>query len=156
MSRALTLAFLLTLASAQAHAQSTAEMEARTAAIAERYLEVWSQDGGLAVEGVPYVYGPTVRFYGRTYTQAQLMAEKSRAIRQWPVRRYVQRPGTVKIICSATEMKCGLRSVIDFVAENPVRGTVKRGSARFDLGVSFAGPQPRILYEGGSLNNRGR
>ena len=153
--RALILATLATsMFVATAHAQSLAGMQARTAAIAQRYLEVWSSDGAAAVQGVPYVYGPTVQFYGRTYSQAQLMAEKRRAVAQWPIRRYRMRPGTVQIICNEGEMKCGVRSVIDFVAENPRRGTSKRGSARFDLGVSFAGPQPRILYEGGSLNRR--
>ena len=76
------------------------EMRTRTAAIAERYLAGWSSDGTLAVQEVPYVYGPTIQFHGRTYTQSQLMAEKRRAVAQWPVRRYAMRPGTVQVICT--------------------------------------------------------
>src|SRR5207302_7336838 len=55
-----------------------------TAFIAERYLAIWSSNDGGAVAGVPYMYGPTVQFYGRPYTQGQLIAEKRAAIRQWP------------------------------------------------------------------------
>ena len=71
-----------------------------------------------AVEAVPYVYGPTVMFYGKPYTQAQLMAEKARAVRHWPVRRYHHRPGTMQVICNVPEQKCGARSVIDFETED--------------------------------------
>jgi hypothetical protein len=135
-----------------AQAASLPEMRERTAEIAIRYLQVWSSNDAAAVQGVPYVYGPRVRFYGRDYTQGMLMDEKQRAIRQWPIRRYVHRPGTLKVMCNEGTQKCAARSTIDFQVENPARGTFKRGSARFDLGVSFEGPRPRILYEGGTTN----
>jgi hypothetical protein len=138
-----------------AMAMSPDEMRGRTADIAARYLEIWSSNDGAAVAGVPYMYGPTVQFYGRTYTQRQLADEKRRTIAQWPVRRYAHRPGTLRVVCNAAEMKCGARSTIDFTVANPARGTRKSGSARFDLGVGFAERQPRILYEGGSIG-RGR
>jgi len=145
---------VITILSTEAHALSPAEMRDRTAFIAERYLQIWSSNDALPVEGVPYMYGPSVMFYGRRYTQAQLMAEKRRAIQQWPVRRYVHRPGTLRVICNAATQKCAARSTIDFEASNPRRGTYKSGSAKFDLGVSFAERHPRILYESGSLNSR--
>ena len=144
----------LALASSQAQALSEAEMQRRTTIIAERYLAIWSSNDGGAVGGVPYMYGPTVQFYGRPYTQAQLVDEKRSAIRQWPQRRYAIRPGTLRVICNVPQVKCAARSIIDFVVANPARGTRKAGSARFDLGVSYAGRQPRILYEGGSLGRR--
>lgn len=125
------------------------EMRDRTAFIAERYLAIWSSGDPAAVSGVPYMYGPTVRFYGRTYTQAELMGEKRRAVRQWPIRRYAHRPGTMRITCNVPEMKCAAQSTIDYAVSNPGRGARKRGSARFDLGIDFSGRQPRILYEGG-------
>jgi hypothetical protein len=140
--------------SSAALALSEPEMKARTAEIATRYLEVWSTNDAAAVAGVPYVYGPRVQFYGRDYSQADLMAEKRRAIHQWPVRRYVHRPGSMQVICNVAKQRCGVRSITDFEVANPARGTAKHGSARFDLGVSFEGPQPRILYEGGSLGRR--
>ena len=149
------LAIAGTLAVGPTAAATLAEMQERTATIATRYLEVWSSNDAASVQGVPYVYGPRVRFYGRDYSQADLMAEKRRAIRQWPVRRYSHRPGTMTVLCNVAQQRCAARSTIDFEARNPERGTAKRGSARFDLGISFEGERPRILYEGGSLNRRG-
>jgi hypothetical protein len=129
---------------------SIAEMEDRSAAIAERYLQQWSASSSGAIGEVPYVYGPRVRFYGRDYTQGMLMDEKRRAIRKWPVRRYTHRPGTMQVICSRDTLKCAVRSTIDYAVSNPEAGTRARGASSFDLGVSFAGPQPVILYEGGA------
>jgi hypothetical protein len=142
------------LGSASAHAIGLQEMNERTASIASRYLQIWSSNDASPIAGVPYMYGPTVMFYGHRYTQADLIAEKRRAINQWPVRRYVHRPGTLKVVCNPSAMKCAARSTIDFSVGNPNRGTYKSGSAKFDLGVSFAQRHPVILYEGGSLNSR--
>lgn len=137
-----------------AKALDPGEMRTRTAFIADRYLQIWSANNVSPVADVPYMYGRTVRFYGQTYTQADLQAEKQRAIARWPVRRYVHRPGTMRILCNSEARKCAARSTIDFTVSNPTRGTRKSGSAKFDLGVSFAGPHPVILYEGGTLNGR--
>lgn len=77
--------------SVPAHAITLPEMRERTAVIANRYLEIWSANNASPVSCVPYMYGPTVMFYGKRYSQADLIAEKRRAIRQWPVRQYVHR-----------------------------------------------------------------
>lgn len=135
-------------------ALSLAEMKERTAVIADRYLAIWSMNNTTPIAGVPYMYGPTVTFYGQRYTQDMLIAEKRRAIRQWPNRRYLHRPGSMKVTCNLPAQKCAARSIIDFEVSNTARATGKSGSARFDLGVSFAESRPRILYEGGSLNRR--
>ncbi|WP_375459628.1 hypothetical protein [uncultured Enterovirga sp.] len=145
-------AFLSTAATAQPWTE--AEMQSRTAEIATRYLAVWSSDAWNSVEGVPYVYGPRVRFYGQDFSQADLMAEKRRAIRQWPSRRYVHRPGTLRVQCNMPRQRCVASSTTDYSVSNPARGTAKSGSALFDLGVSFAGPKPVILFEGGSIGRR--
>ena len=153
-TRSLLFATALIASASSVQALGLAEMKERTAVIAERYLAIWSTNNTMPIAGVPYMYGPTVTFYGRRYTQDMLIAEKRRAIRQWPNRRYSHRPGTMKVTCNLSARKCAARSIIDFEVSNTVRGTGKSGSARFDLGVSFAESRPRILYEGGSLNNR--
>ncbi len=148
-----TLVLAILLASGTAAGAATS-MEKRTAVIATRYLQVWSFNGAASVRSVPHLYERTVTFYRQTYTHRQLMAEKRRAIQRWPVRRYVHRPGTMSILCDVDQERCTARSIIDFQVANPRRGTAKHGSARFALGISFASENPRIFYEGGSLNSR--
>ena len=147
--RVLLISATTALASLPAASQSMGEMESRSATIAERYLAVWSSSGELAIEGVPYVYGPQVRFYGRNMDWRGLAAEKRRAVRQWPVRSYHHRPGSMRVLCNADTRRCAVRSVIDYQVANPARGRRARGSATFDLGISYSGPKPVILYEGG-------
>lgn len=152
--RAVFIGAAATLCVTAAHAVGPEQMKDRTAFIAKRYLQIWSSNNMSPVAGVPYMYGRTVLFYGKPYTQADLQAEKQRAISQWPVRHYAHRPGTMQVFCNVAAQKCAARSIIDFTVANPNRGTRKSGSAKFDLGVSFAGPHPVILYEGGSSNRR--
>lgn len=147
--------FCVGLAPMAARAQGLAEMEERSAIIAERYLAVWSSSDEASVAGVPYVYGPRVRFYGKTLDQRALAAEKRRAIREWPIRSYRHRPGTMRVLCNGAALRCAARSIIDYQVANPETGRQARGSATFDLGISFAGPKPVILYETGRPVRRG-
>jgi hypothetical protein len=147
------LIFVATIAFApSAQALGPAEMKDRTASFAAHYLQIWSSNDAAPISRVPDMYARTVMFYGRRYTQDQLIAEKRRAIRQWPSRRYVHRPGTMRVTCNMLARKCVTRSIIDFEVSNHHRHAAKRGSAKFDLGISFAERRPRIVHEGGSLN----
>lgn len=138
-----------------AAAQGLAEMEARSAAIAERYLAVWSSSGELSIGGVPYVYGPRVTFYGRPLDWNGLAAEKRRAVRRWPVRSYGHRPGSMRVICNGETRRCAVRSIIDYRVSNPGTGRRAAGAATFDLGIGFGGARRVILYEGGRPLRRG-
>ncbi|MHB2205670.1 hypothetical protein [Methylobacterium sp. CM6257] len=142
------------MSASPAYAVSPQEMKDLTALFAGRYLHIWSSSNVSPVTGVPYMYGRTVLFYGKPYTHSDLQAEKRRAISRWPVRNYVHRPGTMRVICNAADKKCAAHSIIDFTVSNPGRGIHKSGSAKFHLDVSFAGQHPVIVYEGGSLNKR--
>ena len=152
--RAILMSAALASVSLPAAAQSVAEMQDRSAIIAERYLAVWSSSGALSIEGVPYVYGPRVRFYGRSLDWNGLQNEKQRAVRQWPVRSYHHRPGSMRVICNDGNRRCAVRSIIDYRVSNPSTGRRASGSATFDLGISFAGPKPVILYESGGKVRR--
>jgi hypothetical protein len=154
--RSLATVATLLLFAGPAAAQSLAEMQSRSATIAERYLAVWSSSGELSIEGVPYVYGPRVTFYGRSMDWRGLAAEKRRAVRQWPVRSYHHRPGSMQVICNAEARRCAARSIIDYRVSNPATGKRASGAATFDLGISFAGAKPVILYESGRPVRRGR
>ena len=133
-------------------ALASSPLEERTAALATRYLQVWSVSGAASVRSVPSLYERATTFYGRTYTHHELIAEKRRAIRRWPIRHYAHHPGTMRIKCDLPNRRCMARSIIDFRVASPQRGKVKDGSAKFVLGINFARRHPRLFYEGGSVN----
>lgn len=152
--RSLLIGSLLVATASSANAAGVHEMKGRTALLASRYLKIWSSSNVTPIVDVPNMYRRTVLFYGKHYTHADLKAEKRRAILRWPIRHYAHRPGSMEIDCSVVAQRCTARSTIDFAVANPNRGTKKCGSAKFALGVSFAGPHSIIFYESGSLNNR--
>jgi hypothetical protein len=129
------------------------DMQNRSAEIARNYLATWSANGEAVVAGVPELYGPKVRFYGRNMSYSALQAEKRRALRRWPTRSYTIRPGTMDVVCNEDTMKCAVRAVVDYrVADR--RGREASGATTFDLGISFAGPRPVVLYENGRVLRR--
>lgn len=136
-------------------ALSVARMRSEAVEVAYRYLATWSS-GPVAEGRVPFVYGDTVRSFGREYSRDELSDERLAAGRRWPVRSYTHRPGTLRVSCNVPALKCAVRSTVDYRISDPVRHVSERGSTRFDLGVSFDGPRPRILYEDGGLNAVGR
>ncbi|AWN40731.1 hypothetical protein [Methylobacterium durans] len=151
------LIFVAAMASApSAQALDLDEMRVRTASFATDYLRIWSSGNTAPITRVPDMYARTVTFYGRRYTQDQLIAEKRRAIQRWPSRRYVHRPGTMQVTCNLPAQRCVTRSTIDFEVSSYPRHAAKRGSARFDLGISFADRGPRIVHEGGGSSNTRR
>ena len=60
-----------------AEALGPEDMRTRTAFIADRYLQIWSSNNLSPVAEVPYMYGRTVTFYGKTYTRADLQADRA-------------------------------------------------------------------------------
>jgi hypothetical protein len=119
--------------------------------LAYAFLEAWSSDNRVALSGLADLYEPRVSFFGRRADRAEVEEEKRRFAARWPVRRYEHRPGALAIACEVEAKLCHVRSVIDWRTENPARQLRAQGTARFELGVSFAGDQPRVAYEGGRV-----
>jgi len=136
---------------------SAAMMQQRSAALAHSYLQTWSSNARAALEQVPKLYAPRVRFYGRVLDRNGLMREKATFLQRWPVRRYAHRPGTMQVSCDAGSQRCLVRSVIDWHAESPARRVVSRGASRFEQGIDLSGSHPVVFLESGAvLSHAGR
>ena len=138
----------------QAMASSEARLRSEAVAVAYSYLATWSS--GATQGRRPFGYGDTVMSFGRTSSPGELSEERLAAVRRWPIRTYSHRPGTLRVSCNVPALKCAVRSTVDYRLLDPVSRVSERGSARFDLGVGFGGPRPRILYEDGGLGSVGR
>jgi hypothetical protein len=119
--------------------------------LAYALLDAWSSDNRVALNGLADLYAARVSFFGRLVDRLEVQREKRRFAARWPVRRYEHRPRTMAIDCDVEAKICHVRSTIDWRAENPARQTRSRGAAKFELGVSFAGDQPLVAYEGGRV-----
>jgi hypothetical protein len=130
---------------------AAALMEEWAEDLAYSLLDAWSSENRIALAGLSSLYAPHVSFFGRAVDRAQVEEEKRRFAARWPVRRYEHRPGTMSIACDVEAKICHVRSTVDWRAENPVRQARAQGTAQFELGVSFAGEQPLVAYEGGRV-----
>ena len=130
---------------------SLATMHRWSEQIAHTYLQRWSSGDARALADVPALYGPRVSFYGQFINQKSLFDQKRRFGRRWPIRRYEHRPGTMRVTCDATTRACLVRSIIDYQAASPARNALARGTSTFELGISFSGPKPVVLFERGRV-----
>jgi hypothetical protein len=119
--------------------------------LAYAYLDSWSSKNETALAAVAEMYGRNVSFFGRSVARDAVHREKRAFARRWPVRRYEHRPETLTIECAASRKACLVRSVIDWTAEDPRRGARAAGTARFELGIGFAGAKPEVLHESGEV-----
>jgi hypothetical protein len=147
--------FVSTPGLAQAPERDLATMRDLSADLANSYLRIWSSSAEGALADVHEVYAPRVNFYGRMLDKRAITAEKMRFVRRWPIRRYSLRPGTTRVDCDQNRRACVVRTLINWEAASPQRGTVSRGVSEFKLGVGFSGPQPLVIYEGGRVIARG-
>lgn len=115
------------------------------------YLGAWSSENKTALSGLDELYAPKVAFFGRRVDRAAVRDDKRRFARRWPVRHYDHRPGTMDIACDVAANLCRVRSILDYRAESPARHARSEGSAEFELHISFAGPNPVIVYETGRV-----
>ena len=150
------LCLMATSSLAQVSQHDLATMRDLSADLANSYLRIWSSSDQGALADVHEVYAPRVNFYGRMLDRRGITAEKMRFVRRWPIRRYALRPGTTRVDCQPNRRMCVVKTLIDWEAAAPQRGTVSRGVSLFELGVGFAGSQPLVVYEGGHVVGRGR
>ena len=119
--------------------------------VAYAYLDAWSSENKTALTGFDHLYAAQVMFFGRRIERAAVRDDKLRFARRWPIRHYDPRPATMNIACDVEAKLCRVRSVLDYRAESPLRHARTEGSAEFELGISFAGLQPEIVYESGRV-----
>ena len=119
--------------------------------LAYAYLDAWSSENRVALRGLSGLYAPEVRFFGRPADRAKVEREKRLFASRWPIRRYEHRPGTMAIDCDVEARICHVRSIVDWRVRSPARHARAQGAATFELGVTFAGDQPAVAYEGGRV-----
>jgi hypothetical protein len=108
MLRLFALAAALTLSAAPAaHAQiadpgSKAEAERAV----QGYLAMWSNNQAINAASVARFYAPRVIYYGKAFSRAQVLADKTTYIRHWPMRIYKEVPGSFAAHCNADRSLC--------------------------------------------------
>jgi hypothetical protein len=124
--------------------------------LAIAYLAYWSAPNAITLDATPDFYAPQVVFHGRQMSARALFEEKRRFVRRWPLRDYRPRPETMRAACDPAPPICTVRTIFDFIAESPQTGKRSQGSAILQLGISFVGGEPVIVFESSQVTSRSR
>lgn len=72
----------------------------------QAYLAMWSSDKDINAASVTRFYAPRVIYYGKAYSRTQVLDDKKAYIRQWPIRRYTEVPGSFTGHCNPGRTLC--------------------------------------------------
>lgn len=78
------------------------------------YLAMWSHNADVTAAAVDRFYAPRVTYYGKRFTRAQVLADKLRYIKAWPVRHYAEVPGTIKARCNGDRSQCRVSAIMSW------------------------------------------
>ncbi len=100
--------------------------------------QLWSQPNDQALPLIPSFYAQTIDFYGNIISQAELISEKEKFAKRWPLRQYFVEPGSARISCTSTG--CTVASIINWNARSPERNAQASGRSTWELVLMrFAG-----------------
>lgn len=97
-------------------------------------------------------YAPSVDFYGKTVSHAEVMADKKAFAKCWSIRDYLVEPGSVCVDCSSEG--CAIESTIAWAAASPQRGAKASGRSTWTLLLVASGGSLKIASEGGKTLKR--
>ena len=80
----------------------------------QAYLAMWSHNADITAAAVDRFYAPSVVYYGKRFSRAQVLADKLRYIRAWPVRQYLEVPGSIKAHCNADRSLCHVSVIMSW------------------------------------------
>lgn len=72
----------------------------------QNYLAMWSSNQAINAASVSRFYAPRVIYYGKSFSRAQVLADKETYVRHWPVRDYREVPGSFAAHCNADRSLC--------------------------------------------------
>lgn len=120
------------------------------------YHAAWSSGNGTALGYMRHVYADPVKFYGTLTPRPEVLADKERFARRWPLRGYLIRADSTVARC--TEHVCTVSGVVDYFARSIERNRSASGVAGFTLvfqsstwliveetGKVFKGEAPDVL-----------
>ncbi len=129
----------------------TSALEARALNFVRLNIRYWSQNTPNVAAGVTAFYADEIVFYGKSWTQEQVVADKAGFIERWPVRAYDIDEDSIEVLC--VEDSCSIDAKIVFFAHSQARGATSRGLAQFSYILDLS-DNPKITSETSTILER--
>ncbi len=125
-------------------APDTSALEARALSFVRLNIRYWSQNAPDMAAGMRAFYADDISFYGKDWTQEQVMADKAGFIERWPVRAYDIDESKTEVLCEGDV--CAVEAKIVFFTHSQARAATSRGLAQFSYIIDLSAA-PRITSE---------
>jgi len=133
---------------------SNAELELKTKALIKDIFSYFSDTNESAMNFLKQNMDDDVMFYGKLTKKEVILKEKTKFMVRWPVRKYAERPMSLKIKCEEMHKKCMTEGIMDWDARNQNDNRVSIGAAKFFYEVQFINGIPKITAESSEVIER--
>jgi len=133
---------------------SNAELELKTKAFIKDIFSYFSDTNESAMNFLKQNMDDDVMFYGKLTKKEVILKEKTKFMVRWPVRKYAERPMSLKIKCEEMHKKCITEGIMDWDARNQNDNRVSIGAAKFFYEVQFINGIPKITAESSEVIER--
>jgi hypothetical protein len=90
-----------------------------------------------------------IDYYGKSTSRDEVLKDKERYVKNWPMRSYRLQMETIRTSCDQTRSVCQISGALEFSHANPANGKRSSGTASFEYGIRFGPDGGKIFYEQG-------
>jgi len=94
-----------------------------------------------------------IDYYGKSTARAEVLKDKERYVKSWPVRTYRLLTETMRTSCNESQSSCQVSGLLEFNLSNPATGKTSAGTSSFEYGIRFGAEGGRIFSENGKLQS---
>jgi uncharacterized caspase-like protein len=94
-----------------------------------------------------------VDYYGKSTVRAEVLKDKERYVKSWPVRVYRLLTDTMQTSCNEGQSSCQVSGLLEFNLSNPANGKTSAGTSSFEYGIRFGAEGGRIFSENGKIQS---
>lgn len=92
-----------------------------------------------------------IDYYGKLTARAEVLKDKERYIKNWPIRSYRLLTETIHTSCDEIRSRCQVGGTLEFNLANPTNGRKSSGTSTFEYGIRFDLGSPRTFFESGKI-----
>jgi hypothetical protein len=116
------------------------------------FFRASSAPGSQLINYLDRVYAPTVTYFGKEMTKADVLTDKETFVERWPERLYTLDPNNLSASCSS-DGKCVATGTVALRAHSPERHRTSVVSAQFSLTFDTSGT-PAVVSETSEVLSR--
>ena len=94
-----------------------------------------------------------IDYYGKSTVRAEVLKDKERYVKSWPVRSYRLLTETIRASCNESQSSCQVSGLLEFNLSNPATGKTSAGTSSFEYGIRFGADGGRIFSENGKIQS---